>query len=211
SAGAQKWMLGPSGAGILFVKKSRHDLLRPPLIGGWNVVSPNFISQREVEFETGGRKFEPGAYTHSVLAGLRAAAELLLEAGPQEVSQQISALLQALQDGIAPAGFEFLTPTEAKNRCGILTFRHPQVAPERDGEVAAAESGAALGGFRLHGWLSRLAMERVPLQKRIVFLFLEPVRCARALLVARRHVTGNRLAERLRFRAFERDDFLRHK
>lgn len=131
SAGAQKWMLGPSGAGILFVKKSRHDLLRPPLIGGWNVVSPNFISQREVEFETGGRKFEPGAYTHSVLAGLRAAAELLLEAGPQEVSQQISALLQALQDGIAPAGFEFLTPMEEKNRCGILTFRHPQIASER--------------------------------------------------------------------------------
>ena len=45
SAGAQKWMLGPSGAGILFVKKERHDLLRPSIIGGWNVVSPNFIAQ----------------------------------------------------------------------------------------------------------------------------------------------------------------------
>jgi selenocysteine lyase/cysteine desulfurase len=131
SAGAQKWMLGPSGAGILFVKKSRHDLLRPAMIGGWNVVSPNFISQREVKFETGGRKFEPGAYTHSVLAGLRAAVELLLEAGPNEVSRQISALIQALRDRIAPAGFEFLSPMEEKNRSGILTFRHPQIASER--------------------------------------------------------------------------------
>jgi cysteine desulfurase/selenocysteine lyase len=131
SAGAQKWMLGPSGAGIMFVKKSRADLLRPAMIGGWNVVSPNFIAQREVKFETGGRKFEPGAYTHSVLAGLGAAVELLLETGPNEISRQISALLEALRDRIAPAGFEFLSPMDEKNRCGILTFRHPQIASER--------------------------------------------------------------------------------
>jgi selenocysteine lyase/cysteine desulfurase len=130
SAGAQKWMLGPSGAGILFVKKSRHDLLRPSMIGGWNVVSPNFISQREVKFETGGRKFEPGAYTHSVLAGLRAAVELLLAAGPNEVTRRISALTQILHDRIAPADFEFLSPMEEKNRCGILTCRHPRVSSD---------------------------------------------------------------------------------
>ena len=127
SAGAQKWILGPSGAGILFVKKSRHDVLRPATIGGWNVVSPNFISQREVKFETGGRKFEPGAYTHTVLAGLKAAVELLLEAGPDEATRRIDALTQMLRDRIGPAGFEFLSPMEEKNRCGILTFLHPQV------------------------------------------------------------------------------------
>jgi len=130
SAGAQKWMLGPSGAGILYVKKNRHELLRPPIIGGWNVVSPNFIAQREVKFETGGRKFEPGAYTHSVLAGLRAAVELLLEAGANEISNQIGNLNQFLRDRLASAGFEFLSPSDDKNRCGILTFRHSRVPSE---------------------------------------------------------------------------------
>jgi cysteine desulfurase / selenocysteine lyase len=131
SAGAQKWMLGPSGAGILYVKKSRRDLLRPAIIGGWNVVSPNFIAQREVEFETGGRKFEPGAYTHTVLAGLKAAVELLQEAGANEVSNQSRSLTQLLRDQIQAAGFEFLSPTEEKNCSGILTFRHPRIAGER--------------------------------------------------------------------------------
>ena len=130
SAGAQKWMLGPSGAGILYVKKSRRELLRPMIIGGWNVVSPNFIAQREVDFEDGGRKFEPGAYTHSVLAGLRAAVELLLEAGPTEIWQQIHALTQLLRERIEPAGFEFLSPTDEKHRSGILTFRHLRIASE---------------------------------------------------------------------------------
>jgi selenocysteine lyase/cysteine desulfurase len=131
SAGAQKWMLGPSGAGIFYVKEKRQELLRPAIIGGWNVVSPNFITQREVKFETGGRRFEPGAYTHSVIAGLRAAVELLLEAGPNEITQRIYALTQLLRDRITPAGFEFLSPKEEKNRSGILTFRHPKITSDR--------------------------------------------------------------------------------
>jgi cysteine desulfurase/selenocysteine lyase len=40
-------------------------------------------------------------------------------------------LTQALRDQIAPAGFEFLSPMKEKNRCGILTFRHPKIASER--------------------------------------------------------------------------------
>jgi selenocysteine lyase/cysteine desulfurase len=130
SSGAQKWMLGPSGAGILYVKKTRHELLRPALIGGWNVVSPNFLTQPEVRFESGGRKFEPGAYTHSVLAGLKAAIELLLEAGGDGISNRIRSSTQLLHDRIARAGFEFLSPMEEHHRCGILTFRHPQVASD---------------------------------------------------------------------------------
>jgi cysteine desulfurase/selenocysteine lyase len=131
SAGAQKWMLGPSGAGIMFVKKTQRHLLRPAIAGGWNVVSPNFIAQREVEFESGGRKFEPGAYTHSVIAGFRAAIELLLETGPLEISRRIWALTQSLREQISAAGFEFLTPFEEKNRAGILTFRHPLIASDQ--------------------------------------------------------------------------------
>jgi cysteine desulfurase/selenocysteine lyase len=131
SSGSQKWMLGPSGAGILYVKKTRHELLRPALIGGWNVVSPDFITQRDIRFESGGRKFEPGAYTHSVIAGLRAAVELLLEAGPDAITERIRALTQLLRDEIAPRGFEFLSPEEEKNRSGILTFRHPKAGSDR--------------------------------------------------------------------------------
>jgi len=137
SSGAQKWMLGPSGAGILYVKKTQHELLRPALIGGWNVVSPNFITQREVRFESGGRKYEPGAYTHNVIAGLRAAVELLLEAGPAKVSARIAELIQLLRNKLVSAGFDLLTPEEEKNRCGILTCRHPRTASENLCELLA--------------------------------------------------------------------------
>jgi selenocysteine lyase/cysteine desulfurase len=127
SAGAQKWMLGPSGAGILYVKKSRRELLRPATIGGWNVQSTNFIAQREIKFAPGGQKFEPGAYYHAAIAGLGAAVELLLEAGPVAIASRILSLTQTLKDQIASAGFEFLSPDAERNRAGILTFRHPKI------------------------------------------------------------------------------------
>ena len=131
SAGAQKWMLGPSGAGILYVKDSRRDLLRPTTIGGWNVESRNFIAQREIKYAPGGQKFEPGAYTHSVIAGLGAAIELLQEVGSAQIAERILSLTRALERDIEPAGFEFLSPEEVSKRSGILTFRHPKIPTER--------------------------------------------------------------------------------
>src|SRR5437016_14592123 len=53
-------------------------------------------------------------------------------------------------------------------------------------------------------------MKRVLPQKRVVFLFLEPVRRLRAFLVPLGHVTRHGFAERFRFGAFEGDNFLCH-
>jgi len=127
SAGAQKWLLGPSGAGILYVKEKSRDLLQPTTIGGWNVESPNFVAQRQIKYAAGGRKFEAGAYYHSAIAGLGAAIKLLLEAGPGQITNKVLSLVRALESEIVSAGFEVLSPTEDKSRSGILTFRHPKV------------------------------------------------------------------------------------
>jgi cysteine desulfurase/selenocysteine lyase len=126
SAGAQKWLLGPSGAGILFVKTG--DLLWPNVIGGWNVRSPNFIAQPKIDFAAGGQKFEPGGYSYVAIAGMRAAVALLDEVGLDKISARILALTGALRDRIA--GFEFLSPDDLSHRSGILTFRHQSIATE---------------------------------------------------------------------------------
>lgn len=131
SAGAQKWMLGPSGAGILYVKQSWRDLLRPAVVGGWNVQSDNFIARREIEYAGGARKFEPGAYYHAAIAGMGAAVRLLLEARPELIAARVLLLTEYLKLQIASHGFEFLTSDEAKTRSGILTFRHPEVASDQ--------------------------------------------------------------------------------
>jgi cysteine desulfurase/selenocysteine lyase len=130
SAGAQKWMLGPSGAGILFVKKSRCELLRPMIIGGWNVESPNFIAQREIKYAEGGRKFEPGGYNNVPIAGMQAAVGLLAEVGLPNISERILSLVATLKNNLTPADFEFLSPNQESGRSSFLAFRSRRVAAE---------------------------------------------------------------------------------
>ncbi len=171
AAGAQKWMLGPSGAGILFVRESRRDLLNPAIIGGWNVQSPNFIAQREITYAVDGQKFEPGAYNHSAIAGLRAAVELLLETSLPQISTKILSLTRALREQLGPMGFEFLSPTSEANRSGILTFRHPKVATaklldllsQNDVVVSLRFSRAGSSWLRVspHFYNTRAEIERV--------------------------------------------------
>jgi cysteine desulfurase / selenocysteine lyase len=128
SAGAQKWMLGPSGAGLLFVKRDRRDLLWPNVIGGWNVQSPNFIAQPEINFAAGGQKFEPGAYSYVAIAGMSAAVSLLDEIGIEKISARILALTAVLREQLGDV--EILSPPEEKHRSGILTFRPRRIATE---------------------------------------------------------------------------------
>jgi cysteine desulfurase / selenocysteine lyase len=127
SAGAQKWMLGPSGAGVLFVREKCRDLVSPNVVGGWNVQSPNFIAQREIHFAEGGQKFEPGAYSYVPIAGMRAATELLAGVGIGKVSERILELTAMLREEIARVGFEILSPAHEQHRSGIFTFRHTRI------------------------------------------------------------------------------------
>src|SRR4030095_3470566 len=137
SAGAQKWMLGPSGAGILFVKDSRRDLLQPMIVGGWNVESPNFIAQREMHYAEGGRKFEPGGYNNVPIAGMQAAIALLAEVGLPKISERILSLTTRLKDKLDPDDFEFLRRDQEPNRWSFLTFRSRRNASEKLGDLLA--------------------------------------------------------------------------
>ncbi|HKS04367.1 MAG TPA: aminotransferase class V-fold PLP-dependent enzyme, partial [Chthoniobacterales bacterium] len=131
SSGAQKWMLGPSGAGVLFVKKSRHALLRPMMVGGWNVESPNFVAQREIRYENGGRKFEPGGYNNIPIAGMQGAIALLSAVGLSKISERILSLIATLKSKLDPADFEFLSPDGSADHASFLTFRSHRVRSEK--------------------------------------------------------------------------------
>lgn len=105
AADAHKWMLGPVGAGVLMVRKRVWERLRPPLLGSWNVVSPEFLAQPEIRFESGGRRYEPGSLNLPGIEGMRASLELLESLGLPEVSAHALALARQVREGARRAGF----------------------------------------------------------------------------------------------------------
>ena len=104
AADAHKWMLGPVGAGVLMVRKRAWDRLRPPLLGSWNVVSPEFLAQPEIRFESGGRRYEPGSLNLPGIEGMRASLELLGSFGLSEISAHALKLAGQIRAGARRAG-----------------------------------------------------------------------------------------------------------
>jgi selenocysteine lyase/cysteine desulfurase len=130
SADAHKWLLGPLGAGIVYVAKERAATCRPTLLGSWNVKSPDFQAQSVIEFEEGGRRYEPGALNVAGIYGMRAAINLIREADLEIVSSLILENRDRLEAGLEGLGFEFLSPKRNEPlRSGILTSRHPAKDP----------------------------------------------------------------------------------
>jgi len=121
SADAHKWMLGPMAAGIVYVREEVREMLRPSLIGAWNVKSPNFIAQDKVEFEGGGRRYEPGVLNAVGIFGMKAGLEMLLEIGIENISARLLALKAHLIPQLESLGFSVLPPTEGASASGITT------------------------------------------------------------------------------------------
>lgn len=144
SADSHKWLLGPAGAGIVYVAERHHELLRPALLGSWNVVSPEFAAQAEIRFYKGARRYEPGMLNLPGIAAMAASMDLLLGLGIDNVAERILALRAYLLDRVRPLGYRlFIEDWDTRpgasgaERSGIVTVTHPK----RDIEALASKLG----------------------------------------------------------------------
>lgn len=127
SADAHKWMLGPLAIGIVYVKKKHFDLLRPTLLGAWNVHSPNFIAQDEIRFVPTAQRYEPGVLNVAGIFGMRAALELIAEIGIERVAARLLELKSHLTSHLDELGFKIHGVKDGPNASSITTFWHDRV------------------------------------------------------------------------------------
>jgi cysteine desulfurase / selenocysteine lyase len=125
SADSHKWLLGPLASGVVYVKKEHFDLCRPTLLGSWNIRAPGFVAQDQIEFLDTAQRYEPGAMNLPGIVGMKAAIDLLLQAGIDRITERILSLRARLIDGLEPAGYRLLGKPEPATGSGIVTFSHP--------------------------------------------------------------------------------------
>ncbi len=123
AADSHKWMLGPLGAGIFYVKRKHFDTLRPSLVGAWNVRSPGFIAQPEITFEPTARRYEPGALNMLALFGMKASIELILGLGVKQIEARLLDLRTYAEDRLLTRGFRVLGHANRRSqKSGITTI-----------------------------------------------------------------------------------------
>ncbi|MDA0659397.1 MAG: aminotransferase class V-fold PLP-dependent enzyme [Planctomycetota bacterium] len=178
AADGHKWLLGPEGAGVFYVRSEHLERLRPPQVG-WNSMEHRYdFSRLEWKLRADASRFEGGTYNMAGFLGFAASLQLLadLGLGPQAspIESSVLAFRESAIEVLRQRGAEILSPTvPAIHQSGIFCFSIPNVSPEQvrrvfhDHGVVVSCRG---GGIRLsaHGYaneqdLQRLeeAMERV--------------------------------------------------
>lgn len=123
AADSHKWMLGPLGAGIFYVKRKNFAALQPSLIGAWNVQSPGFVAQPQVRFEESARRYEPGSLNMLALFGMKASLELILGLGVKQIEARLLDLRAFAEDRLLGAGFRVLGHANRRSqKSGITTI-----------------------------------------------------------------------------------------
>ena len=126
AADAHKWLLGPCGAGVLYVKSDLQEKLNPPIYGWHNVRNPNYIAQEKIEFKSGAAKFEAGTHNLIGIIGLLAAMELALELGVENIARELLRKRGWLVKALREKNYAVLNAEpRAENASGITTFFQP--------------------------------------------------------------------------------------
>jgi len=122
ASGSHKWLLGPLGIGILFVKKCHIGDMTPALTG-WKCVqaSKKYLNYNLCFLETAGR-LEPGGMNITGILGLHAALQLLLETGIGNIASRLAVFRNILKPVLKEKGYEVLGPADDERCSGIISF-----------------------------------------------------------------------------------------
>ncbi|MFC2036822.1 aminotransferase class V-fold PLP-dependent enzyme [Chloroflexota bacterium] len=125
---AAKWMLGPIGAGFLYIRRGLLPRLDPVMSGWRAVVDRDNYYRYDSPLRTSGERFEPGSVNVVGLLGMEAAMELLLSVGLDNIEARILALTDSLITGLQERDCTITTPiAHRRERSGIVCFRQPSV------------------------------------------------------------------------------------
>ena len=130
AADGHKWMLGPEGAGLLYIRREWIERLRT--IGvGWKSVTSSYNSS-EVDFtlKPDASRWEGGTFAMAPLQAFAASLDLLLEIGPEVVSRRILDRAEAVREAARSAGWRVHGSTRPGDLSGIVAMEKPGVDPE---------------------------------------------------------------------------------
>ena len=124
-ADGHKWMLGPEGLALFYVRPELREELQLHQYG-WHMTEDylNFDNKRWTTAQS-ARRFECGSPNMLAIHALQASTKLLLDIGMPEVEQMVTMNSRYLLDLIAQhEELELITNAQADRLAGIVTFKH---------------------------------------------------------------------------------------
>ncbi len=125
AADGHKWLLGPEGAGLFYLRKEHLELLRPIGVGWHSVAHSSDYARIELAFKPNAARYEGGSQNMVGFIGLAESLELLLGLGIQAIGQRVLEITDRACERLQRAGAVLYSPREGDHRSGIVSFELP--------------------------------------------------------------------------------------
>lgn len=125
AADGHKWLLGPEGAGVFYVRRELVERLHPISVGWHSVVGAWDFGTIDFRLKPHAGRWESGTFNLPGLVGLGASVELLLSAGVAAVEARILELTDRLCEQAPGAGWAVYSSRRGDERSGIVSLLPP--------------------------------------------------------------------------------------
>jgi cysteine desulfurase / selenocysteine lyase len=127
AADGHKWMLGPEGNGVLYIRRNWLDAIKPVEFGWTNPAKYADYSSRDLTLRPDAGRYECGTLNTIGCYGQKAALEFLLDVGIDNIADSIQSIANRLEAGVRQKGYEVMVKRTAETGSGIISFRHPSI------------------------------------------------------------------------------------
>jgi selenocysteine lyase/cysteine desulfurase len=125
AADGHKWLLGPEGAGIFYIRRDLVDLLHPVGVGWNSVVGCRDFSHIDFRLKPHAGRWESGSLNVAGITALGASVELLLDIGISAITQRVLELTDYLCARAEHAGFEIYSSRRPEDKSAIVSLIVP--------------------------------------------------------------------------------------
>ena len=133
SADGHKWLLGPEGAGLFFMRREHLDRLRPHGLGWNSVVHQYDFTRIELNLRQAAARFEGGSQNMAGMIGLGASLDLLtahgLSRSVSPIAERILEIANLAADRLERLGARIVSDRSTQNASGIVAFELPGIDP----------------------------------------------------------------------------------
>jgi selenocysteine lyase/cysteine desulfurase len=122
AAGGHKFLLGPKGAGVLYLSERALERVTPTVIGWTAVKDYHDYLIHDLNFREGALRFEGGTLNEVGICGLGQAIELFLRVGPEKIEQYLLSLNEYLARNVEERGYRVISTGRREDRSAIVVF-----------------------------------------------------------------------------------------
>jgi selenocysteine lyase/cysteine desulfurase len=151
AADGHKWLLGPEGCGVLYIRKDLQDSVEPVEFGWTNIAGYNDYACRDMTLRPDAGRYECGTLNTVGCYGLRAAIEFILEVGVENIGPEVQARADQIAEGVLRKGYEILGPQRSpQTGAGIVSFRKEGLDPRM---IVHALKEKGIAAAPRQGWI----------------------------------------------------------